>query len=323
MSNPARTVNTLRSPMDRRRPMRVLLRALAPALAALLVTAVPASAGLILPEAGPTQNAQDTRTLYIIILVLAVIVFLGVEGVLFYCLFKYRAQRGRVAAQIHGNTRLEIGWTVGAAVILVFLTVATFVMLPGIKNPAASSIDENGNPVASNAAFASTDQEAPPGGASMNIKVDGQQYVWQYTYPRLDDKKVFSYVDMYVPVGMTVTLDIGSNDVQHSWWIPELGGKMDALPGYTNKTWFKVTEPGEFVGQCAELCGRNHANMYARVVALPFAEWKAWDDEQASDIEAAEQAAAEGREELEQQKGEEAVSGTGGGTATNSDGGSE
>ncbi len=262
--------------MDRRRPMRVILSALAPALAALLLTAVPASAGLILPEAGPSSNAQDTRTLYAIILVIAVIVFLGVEGVLIYCLVKYRAKRGRVAAQIHGNTRLEIGWTVGAAVILVFLTVATFVMLPGIKNPAESSIDANGNPVASNAAFASTDQQAPPKGVAMNIKVDGMQYVWQYTYPSIGGKKVFSYTDMHVPVGMTVTLDIGSNDVQHSWWIPKLGGKMDALPGYTNKTWFKVTEPGVFRGQCAELCGRNHANMYARVIGMRMADYKKW-----------------------------------------------
>ena len=299
--------------------MSLLRRALAPALLALLISAVPASAGLILPEAGPSPNAQDTQTLYLIILILAVIVFVGVEGVLFYCLFKYRARKGRVAAQIHGNTRLEIGWTVGAAVILVFLTIATFVMLPGIKNPAESSIDANGNPVAANAAFASTDQDPPPDGDSMNIKVDGMQYVWQFTYPSIDDKKVFSYTDMVVPVGMTITLDIGSNDVQHSWWIPELGGKMDALPGYTNKTWFKVTEPGTFRGQCAELCGRNHANMYARVRALPFAEWQQWYDQQASDIEAAEEAAAEGRKELEQQQGEDAASGAGGNSGTTSD----
>ena len=123
----------------------------------------PAFAGLILPEAGGgSKQAEDIQTLYVIIFVLGLIVFLGVEGVLIWCLFKYRARKGRVAAQIHGNTRLEIGWTVGAAVILVFLTIATFVMLPGIKNPAASDIDLNGNPVASNAAFASTDQEAPP-----------------------------------------------------------------------------------------------------------------------------------------------------------------
>ena len=298
--------------MDPRRTPSILLRALAPALVALLVCAVPASAGLILPEAGPSDNAQNIRTLYGIILVLAIIVFVGVEGVLFYCLFKYRAKRGRVAAQIHGNTRLEIGWTVGAAVILVFLTIATFVMLPGIRNPAASDIDENGNPVASNAAFAATDQDAPPEGASMNIKVDGMQYVWQFTYPRLEEKRVFTYTDLYVPVGMTVTLDIGSNDVQHSWWIPELGGKADALPGYTNRTWFKITEPGEFRGQCAELCGRNHANMYAKVIALPFDEWRAWYDREAAAIDAAEEAAAEERRRLEQEEGEAATSGTGG-----------
>jgi cytochrome c oxidase subunit II len=304
VSNLPRPINTLRSPMDRLRLTTVLRRALAPALLALIVTAVSAHAGPILPEAGGgSQPAEDIRTLYAIILIIAVIVFVGVEGVLFWCLFKYRAKKGRVAAQIHGNTGLEIGWTVGAAVILVFLTIATFVMLPGIKNPAASDIDENGNPVAQNAAFAATDQEAPPEGASMNIKVDGMQYAWQFTYPSIDDKRVYAFTDMYVPVGMTITLDIGSNDVQHSWWIPELGGKMDALPGYTNKTWFKVTEPGRYKGQCAELCGRNHANMYASVVALPFDEWREWYDRQAADLAAAEEAATEGREQLEEQQG--------------------
>jgi cytochrome c oxidase subunit 2 len=256
----------------------------------------PAGAGFILPEAGGgSKQAEDTRTLYGIVLVIAAVVFVGVEGVLIYCLVKYRARKGRVAAQIHGNTRLEIGWTVGAAVILVFLTVATFVMLPGIKNPAASDIDLNGNPVADNAAFASTDQEAPPDGVAMHIAVDGMQYAWRFAYPRIGGKNVYSFTNMHVPVGMTITLDIRSNDVQHSWWIPALGGKMDALPGYTNKTWFKVTEPGEWPGQCAELCGRNHANMYAKVIAQPYEDWKAWYDRQASEIEAAEQAAAEER----------------------------
>jgi cytochrome c oxidase subunit II len=290
--------------MDRPRTTTLLRRALAPALLALLVCSVPAGAGVILPEAGGgSPPAEDTRTLYGIVLIIATVVFLGVEGILIWCLVKFRAKKGRVAAQIHGNTRLEIGWTVGAAVILVFLTIATFVMLPGIKNPAASSIDENGNPVGSNAAFASTDQEPVPGGVSMNIKVDGMQYAWQFTYPSIDDKRVYAFTDMYVPVGMTITLDIGSNDVQHSWWIPELGGKMDALPGYTNKTWFKVTKPGRYRGQCAELCGRNHANMYASVVALPYDEWKAWYDRQAADLAAAEEAAAEGRRQLQEEQG--------------------
>jgi cytochrome c oxidase subunit 2 len=286
--------------MARPRLLSLLRRASAPALLALLVTAVPAAAGPILPEAGGgSKQAEDTRTLYAIVLVIGAIVFIGVEGVLIWCLVRYRARKGRVAAQIHGNTRLEIGWTVGAAVILVFLTIATFVMLPGIKNPAVSDIDINGNPVAANAAFASTDQKAPPKGEAMNIAVDGMQYAWRFSYPSIDRKKVYSFTRMYVPVGMTVTLDIRSNDVQHSWWIPALGGKMDALPGYTNKTWFKVDRPGVWEGQCAELCGRNHANMYASVQALEYDDWKAWYDRQARDIEAAEKAAAAGREEQE------------------------
>jgi cytochrome c oxidase subunit II len=310
--------------MDPSRLSKLLARAVPAALLALLMTAGPASAGLLFPEAGGgSQQAEDIRTLYAIIFVLGLIVFLGVEGVLIWCLVKYRAKRGRVAAQIHGNTKLEIGWTVGAAVILVFLTIATFVMLPGIKNPAASDIDANGNPVAANAAFASTDQEAPPNGERLNIAVDGMQYVWRYSYPSIDDKKVYAFTDMYVPVGMTVTLDIRSNDVQHSWWIPALGGKMDALPGYTNKTWFQVDEPGEWRGQCAELCGRNHANMYARVIALPFEQWRAWYDRQASAIEAAEKAAAEGRKQLEEQKGEAATQCTCGGSNTNTNDSSE
>ena len=74
----------------------------------------------------------------------------------------------------------------------------------------------------------------------MTIRVDGQQYVWRFKYPGQQD--VFSYDDMYVPVGMTVLLDITSDDVAHSWWIPDLGGKADALPGYVNHTWFKANE---------------------------------------------------------------------------------
>jgi cytochrome c oxidase subunit 2 len=263
-------------------------------------------AGIILPENGVSPNANEIAELYALILAMALVVFVGVEGALIWFLVKYKARRGRVAAQIHGNTRLEIGWTVGAAVILVFITAVTFIKLPSIKNPAASDIDAQGNPVASNVAYASTDQPNPPKGATLNIVVDGQQYVWRYQYPRQGDKQVFAYEEMVVPVGMTVTLDITSDDVAHSWWIPELGGKMDAIPGYTNKTWFKAQEAGTFRGQCAELCGRNHANMTARVRAVPFDEYQAWFDQEAEDITTARDEAARQREELLQAQREAA-----------------
>ena len=253
-------------------------------------------AGILLPENGASPNANDIAELYALILVMAIVVFVGVEGALVWFLIKFKASRGRVAAQIHGNTRLEIGWTVGAAVILVFITVVTFIKLPGIKNPPPSDIDARGNPVAATSLYASTDQPEPPSGAKLNIVVDGQQYTWRYQYPRQGDKEVFAYEEMVVPVGMTVILDITSDDVAHSWWIPALGGKMDAIPGYTNKTWFKAERAGTFRGQCAELCGRNHANMLAQVRAVPFDDYQAWFDRQAADIKTAREEGAKQRQ---------------------------
>ena len=257
-------------------------------------------AGILIPERGGSPNADDIAGLYTLILVMAAVIFVGVEGALIWFMVKFRAKRGREAAQIHGNTRLEIGWTVGAAVILIFITAVTFIKLGPIKNPAASDIDANGNPVASNVAFASTDQPKPPKGDFLNIKVVGQQYQWRYSYPGRKD--VFAYEEMVVPVGMTVTLDIQADDVAHSWWIPKLGGKFDAIPGYKNKTWFKATKAGLFSGQCAELCGRNHANMVARVRAVPFEDYQRWYDQHATDIQTAKDEGARQREQLLQQQ---------------------
>jgi cytochrome c oxidase subunit II len=285
--------------MTSRRALSTLLAALAGAL----VLAPAASAGLITPEHGGSPNADDINTLYIFILVVAVIVFVGVEGVLLYSVFKFKAKKGRVAAQIRGNTRLEIGWTVGAALILVVLAVITFVKLDDIRNPPDSS--PNG------LQLADTSRRLPPNGKSLNICVNGQQYIWRFTYTDNCEAganlgEPFSYEEMVVPVDTTVTLDIDAQDVVHSWWIPKLGGKFDAVPGYTNHTWFKVpgkfaTKPGGtvFFGQCAELCGRNHANMTARVRAVSVDEYQRWLSDRKADITSAEKLGAEQRKQFE------------------------
>ena len=114
--------------------------------------------------------------------------------------------------------------------------------------------------------------------------MNGQQYLWRYDYPAVRGQQVFSYYDMYVPVGTTVTLKITSSDVAHSWWIPKLGGKADAIPGHTNSTWFRINRPGIYTGECAELCGEGHADMRARVIAVPPAQFQAWLARQAADI---------------------------------------
>ena len=274
--------------------LRLLGRALSAAALALLVVAGPASADLLTPESGGSPNADAIDTLYKLILAISVIVFVGVEAALIWSLIKFKARKGAVAAQVHGNTRLEIAWTAIPALILIFLIVFTFIQLPDIKNPPPTG--EDGLQMASQALYASTDQPTPPAGEAMTIKVDGQQYVWRYQYPGKDN--VFAYEEMVVPANTTVILQITSDDVAHSWWIPKLGGKMDALPGYVNKTWFKARE-GVYEGQCAELCGRNHANMTARVRALPPDEYTAWLEDQKAAIGAAQDEHAKQRPKYE------------------------
>jgi cytochrome c oxidase subunit II len=298
-----------RRPKTRR--SRAFASSLAVALLLLLAFAGAAFGDAFSPESGGSPQADKIDTLYWLVMVVAIVVFLGVEGALFYSLFKFRARKGAVAAQIRGNTRLEIGWTVGAAVILVVLAVVTFIELPGIRNPPNSGPD--GLQLADRVLVAAgPGKQLPPNGKSLNICVNGQQYVWRYTYAANCDNaplgSVFSYTTMVVPTDTTVTLDIDAQDVAHSWWIPKLGGKFDAIPGYTNHTWFKI--PGKlagttFRGQCAELCGRNHANMIAYVRALSPDDYEAWLDRQRNAIKQADQAAARqrGRVDKGQQPG--------------------
>jgi len=258
---------------------RAFALALAAALVGVLALAAGASADLWTPESGGSANADSIDTLYKIVLAVAAVVFVGVEGVLLYSLVKFRVRKDAVPAQIRGNTRLEVGWTLGAAAVLVVLAIVTFAMLDDIRTPQNSDPDGYATPVVQEIKTASAYQPRPPNGRSLNIKVNGQRYSWRYTYPDADDdvlNNVFAYVEMVVPTKTTVTLDIEAQDVAHSWWIPALGGKADAIPGHVNFTWFKIDEPGRFRGQCAELCGRNHADMVAQVRAVSPAEFKTW-----------------------------------------------
>lgn len=266
-------------------------------VAALLALAPEASADLISPESGPTQNANDIDTLYKITLYIGLVIFLLVECVLIYSLIKFRARRdGPEAAQIRGNTPLEISWTIGAALILVMLATVTFVYLPGIKDPPASKA--SAIETAEGSDYATINQKEPPGGNALHISVNSQQYIWRYDY---DDSKdqLFSFHTLYVPVNTTVTLKIYSADVAHSWWVPKLGGKADAIPGHTNETWFRADEEGTYDGACAELCGEGHADMRTRVVVLPADEYEAWADQQIADIKEAQTGLAEQRKERE------------------------
>jgi cytochrome c oxidase subunit 2 len=246
-----------------------------------------------------SRNADDIHTLFLIVLGIGAVIFLLVEGVLIYSVVKFRRRRGGPEpAMVHGNTPLEVGWTIGAALIVAAIAAVTFVFLPDIKNPPNSSA--NGLQQLAGIEFASLEQPKPPNGKALRINVVGQQYIWRYDYiqarPRLtENRPVFSYYEMVVPTNTTVVLQINSSDVAHSWWIPKLGGKADAIPGHNNYTWFKIDKPGIYHGQCAELCGNNHADMRAEVRAVPPDQYTAWLTQQRQDILSSQQQLAASR----------------------------
>ena len=244
-----------------------------------------------------------------ITLIIATIVFLGVEGTLIYCVVKFRARKGREAKQLHGNTRLEIGWTVGAALVLVALAVVTFLDLREIRDPPNSG---PGGLNLSGAEYVTTGSLKPPNGRALTIDVVGMQYIWQYVYknyaPSPDGLGTpYSYYQMVVPTNTTVVLHVYSKDVVHEWWIPDLGAKVQAVPGYTNTTWFKISKPGNYLGQCSFLCGRGHARMIAEVTAVSPAKFQRWLQTQDTALHDADVQAEACRRELSAHQGPQSV----------------
>ena len=246
----------------------------AAATALLLVGGATAWAGALLPERGGSPNADRIASLYTVVLVLAALVFAGVAVTLVFALVRYRERRSPVAAQIRGNTRLEIGWTVAAAGLIVFLAVFSLTKLDAIEHPdpAVGEPRRRRGRRRATAVAARCTSMSSAGSTSGCTRIPNG---------------AFSYEEMVAPVGVTVELDIVSVDVAHSWWIPKLGGKFDAIPGYVNHTWFRLKRAGVYRGQCAELCGRNHADMVARVRGVSPAAYARWVARQKRLIDAA------------------------------------
>jgi cytochrome c oxidase subunit 2 len=298
-AKPRRRRRRHRSPASSSR-LRAQIWLLGLAVLASLILAPDALANFITPKSGGSPNANQISSLYKIILYVAAVVFVIVEGALGYSMFKFRARKKAVAAQIHGNTRLEIGWTVAAALILVVLTVVTFIKLPSIVNPPNSGA---GGLVLS----ASVTQPSPPNGKQLTVCVQGRQYIWRYVYGNtclnkaFTDKLPYSYTTMVVPEKTTIIVKIQSTDVIHSWWVPSLGGKVDAVPGFTTYTWFKALHTGTFRGQCAQLCGTNHAAMLAFVRVVTPAQYQAWAKQQGQLITQANNQVSQLRKTLTQQ----------------------
>jgi cytochrome c oxidase subunit 2 len=209
-------------------------------LLALATAGVAAAAnGGFTPVQPHSPNADHIRHAYYLILGFTSAIFLLVEGLLVTFIWKYRG-RGRAraveGAQVHGHTRLELIWTAIPVLILAVIAAFVFYELPGIDS-------------------------APAAADPIHITIEGHQYYWQYDYPNGSR----SIGTLHVPAGAVVDLKVISPDVIHSWWIPALGGKIQAIPGRTNHTWFRADKTGTYGGQCAELCGVYHAQMGAVV----------------------------------------------------------
>ena len=231
--------------------------AIACALVAVLADASAALAGNggFAPVSPESPNADGISQSWWFVSAFVLAIFLLVEVLLVVFVVRYR-RRGRPrdedGAQIHGADRLEIAWTIAPVIVLFAIAAFVFAKLPGIQDvPAASGGDEN-----------------------LVVEVTGSQFTWEYRYPN----GVVAIDRLRAPEGRTVELEVTAPDwdVVHSWWIPALGGKIDAIPGTVNTTWFRAKRAGVFPGQCAELCGIYHARMLASVEVLPAAEFDDW-----------------------------------------------
>ena len=206
--------------------------------------------GGFLPGEAHSPNAHRINDAFVFVSIFSGVIFVIVEGALIAFILKYRrGKRARSAEgpQIHGSTRLEIIWTVLPVVILAAIGSFVFYKLPGIADaPKAAAADQT------------------------TITIEGHQFYWLFRYPN----DAVSIDRMIAPAGQVVNEDIVGYDydVNHSWWVTDLGGKYDAIPGTTNHTWFKAPA-GTYIARCAELCGIQHALMDASVHVVPRAEY--------------------------------------------------
>ncbi len=215
--------------------------------------------------------AQSIRDLAVLVLAIIATIFVLVEGILFYVVFRFRHKPTGVGEppQVYGSTPIEIAWT--AAPTLVVFVLALVIA----RTLWAVNVDP---------------QKPPADSQPVRVTVIGRQWWWEYDYESSGDQKLgfIAANDLHIPASNAavpserrpVYLDLISADVCHSYWVPRLAGKTDLIPGRTNHMWFETSKTGLYVGQCAEFCGTQHAKMLLRVYVDPPAEFTRWVENQ-------------------------------------------
>ena len=239
---------------------------------------------------GVTPYSHTVYDLHMLILWICTIIGIVVFGLMLYSIIKFRKSQGAQAAQWHESTTVEVAWTLVPFVILVAISVPAtkaLIMMEDVSN------------------------------SDMTIKVTGYQWKWHYQYidegigffstlaapsnaarqlnSGIDPNSVDNYLlevdnHLVVPINKKIRFLTTAGDVIHAWWVPALGWKRDAIPGYINESWATIEEPGVYRGQCAELCGKDHGFMPIVVEALPEAEYAAWVETMRAATKQAEQA---------------------------------
>jgi len=219
-------------------------------LSSLLFTACGGNSPTILNPTGPV-SVQEAN-LFWFILYVATFIFVLVEAVLIWSIFRYRERPNSPAPrQIHGNNTIEIIWTVVPSIFLFAVLAGTIYTMFNIQNISSTN------------------------GSISQIRVSavGHQWWWEFDYP---NQHVINADTLYLPQGAVVTMDLKSNNVIHSFWIPSITGKTDVIPGHDNQKIFRADQVGEYRGECAEYCGTQHAHMNFNVIVLDTNAFNAW-----------------------------------------------
>lgn len=205
-----------------------------------------------------SDNADAVQGLYDFVTILAGIVMVGVLTLTLAFAIIFRERAGREPQQLHGNSRLEMLWTLIPVAIVIAIAIPSISVI----------IDTTG--------------DAPDD--ALEVVATGNQWWFEFEYPGLD---VTTANELHIPVGRPVNVELRSGDVIHSFWVPQLSGKVDMVPGHENRLWFTPHETGMFLGQCAEFCGTSHANMRFRVFVDTPEDFDAWIASQAAGAEPA------------------------------------
>ncbi|MBI5310786.1 MAG: cytochrome c oxidase subunit II [Actinobacteria bacterium] len=285
MQNPAHT--TLR----RTRSTALFTSAVATAFAAVPQVA---SAGVVAPDSGASPTGDSINVLYLIVAVLGVLALLAVVASI------VSAVRSPGAEGSDAGSSSAKPAVIGSVVVALALAV-----LGGLTLSGASTADQSASGTPTNLKV--TPLQDPnlkvghqvdlPKGPAIGVQVNGQQYLWRYTYL---GKSVYSYHDLVIPVGVTVVLYVTSSDVEHNWWVPQLGSSIQAIPGYVNMGWIRADKAGTYNGASTVISGTNYQNMTTRVVAKSIADFDSWIENKTTELKdsatdlAAQKAAAEG-----------------------------